>query len=50
MLDELNPAQREVVELRRHCVAVACPGAGKTKTIATKAAMLLAEPEATVAP
>ena len=48
MLDELNPAQREVVELRRHCVAVACPGAGKTKTIATKAAMLLSEPNATV--
>ncbi len=34
--------------MRRHCVAVACPGAGKTKTIATKAAMLLAEPHATV--
>ncbi|TPQ30490.1 ATP-dependent helicase [Cupriavidus pinatubonensis] len=48
MLRELNPAQREVVELRRHCVAVACPGAGKTKTIATKAAMLLGEPDATV--
>ncbi|QUN31781.1 ATP-dependent helicase (plasmid) [Cupriavidus sp. KK10] len=48
MLAELNPAQREVVELRRHCVAVACPGAGKTKTIATKAAMLLADPKATV--
>jgi len=48
MLDELNQAQREVVELRRHCVAVACPGAGKTKTIATKAAMLLGEPNATV--
>ncbi|MGH8785033.1 MAG: ATP-dependent helicase [Cupriavidus necator] len=48
MLDELNAAQREVVELRRHCVAVACPGAGKTKTIATKAAMLLSEPNATV--
>lgn len=48
MLEELNPAQREVVQLRRHCVAIACPGAGKTKTIATKAAMLLAEPNATV--
>ncbi|MFS8980588.1 ATP-dependent helicase [Cupriavidus necator] len=48
MLDELNPAQREVVELRRHCVAVACPGAGKTKTIASKAATLLAESNATV--
>ncbi len=48
MLDELNPAQREVVELRKHCVAVACPGAGKTKTIATKAAILLADPNVTV--
>jgi len=48
LLAELNPSQREVVELRRHCVAVACPGAGKTKTIATKAAALLAEPDATV--
>src|ERR1700754_1795697 len=48
MLDELNPQQREVVELRRHCVAIACPGAGKTKTIATKAALLLSDPNATV--
>jgi superfamily I DNA/RNA helicase len=48
MLDELNPQQREVVELRRHCVAIACPGAGKTKTIATKAARLLSDPNATV--
>ncbi|MCP3018289.1 ATP-dependent helicase [Cupriavidus basilensis] len=48
LLDQLNPSQREVVEMRRHCVAVACPGAGKTKTIATKAAMLLAEPHVTV--
>ena len=48
LLDQLNPSQREVVEMRRHCVPVACPGAGKTKTIATKAAMLLAEPHVTV--
>lgn len=48
MLDELNAPQREVVELRQHCVAVACPGAGKTKTIATKAAVLLADRTATV--
>ncbi|SAK98507.1 UvrD/REP helicase [Caballeronia temeraria] len=41
MLDELNPQQREVAQLRQHCVAIACPGAGKTKTIATKAALLL---------
>jgi superfamily I DNA/RNA helicase len=41
VLDELNPQQREVAQLRQHCVAIACPGAGKTKTIATKAALLL---------
>lgn len=41
MLDELNLQQREVAQLRQHCVAIACPGAGKTKTIATKAALLL---------
>ncbi|KND56829.1 Plasmid conjugative transfer DNA helicase TrhI [Candidatus Burkholderia verschuerenii] len=43
MLDDLNPQQREVAQLRQHCVAIACPGAGKTKTIATKAALLLQE-------
>jgi superfamily I DNA/RNA helicase len=43
MLDTLNPQQREVVETRTPCQAVACPGAGKTKTIATKAAVLLGE-------
>jgi superfamily I DNA/RNA helicase len=48
MLDELNPQQREVAQLRRHCVAIACPGAGKTKTIAAKAALLLADPSALV--
>ncbi|TCK33363.1 superfamily I DNA/RNA helicase [Paraburkholderia sp. BL8N3] len=48
MLDGLNPQQREVVELRRHCVAIACPGAGKTKTIAAKAALLLSDPAAVV--
>lgn len=48
MLDGLNPQQREVAELRQHCVAIACPGAGKTKTIAAKAALLLADPAAIV--
>ncbi|MGU7775685.1 ATP-dependent helicase [Burkholderia sp. MR1-5-21] len=48
MLDELNPQQREVALLRRHCLAIACPGAGKTKTIAAKAARLLADPAAVV--
>lgn len=44
MLDGLNPQQLEVAQARRHCLAVACPGAGKTKTIASKAASLLSEP------
>ncbi|WP_176060263.1 ATP-dependent helicase [Paraburkholderia sp. BCC1876] len=44
MLDELNPQQREVALTRRPCVAIACPGAGKTKTIAAKAALLLRDP------
>jgi len=48
MLDGLNPQQREVAELRHHCVAIACPGAGKTKTIAAKAALLLSDPTAIV--
>lgn len=48
LLEELNPSQREVALLRRHCVAVAVPGAGKTKTIATKAALLLANENARV--
>ncbi|SEK12714.1 UvrD/REP helicase N-terminal domain-containing protein [Paraburkholderia diazotrophica] len=48
MLDELNPQQREVAQLRQNCVAIACPGAGKTKTIATKAALLLQDSAAVV--
>ncbi|MFC0402967.1 ATP-dependent helicase [Paraburkholderia rhizosphaerae] len=48
MLDGLNPQQREVVESRRPCLAIACPGAGKTKTIAAKAAWLLSQPKAIV--
>ena len=44
LLDQLNPAQREVAEIQRHCLAVAVPGSGKTKTIATRAALLLADP------
>jgi superfamily I DNA/RNA helicase len=48
MLEGLNPQQREVAELRQHCVAIACPGAGKTKTIAAKAALLLSNPSAIV--
>ncbi|WP_061958724.1 ATP-dependent helicase [Cupriavidus pauculus] len=43
-LEKLNPSQREVVDCRGHCVAVAVPGAGKTATIAAKAALLLTDP------
>lgn len=39
----LNPEQREVALYRGHCLAVACPGSGKTKTLATKAALQLNE-------
>ncbi|GJG97771.1 ATP-dependent helicase [Cupriavidus pauculus] len=48
LIESLNSAQREVVALRTHCLAVAVPGAGKTATIAAKAASLLLESEATV--
>ncbi|MDQ7980306.1 ATP-dependent helicase [Paraburkholderia sp. SARCC-3016] len=48
MLEGLNPQQREVVESRRPCLAIACPGAGKTKTIAVKAAWLLSRPDSIV--
>jgi superfamily I DNA/RNA helicase len=48
MLEKLNPQQREVVETRSPCLAIACPGAGKTGTIATKAAVLLADPNVMV--
>ncbi|MEW6343104.1 MAG: ATP-dependent helicase [Pseudomonadota bacterium] len=48
MLEKLNPQQREVVETRSPCLAIACPGAGKTGTIATKAAVLLADPKVMV--
>ncbi len=41
LLGELNPEQREVAECPSHCLAVAAPGSGKTKTLATKAALLL---------
>lgn len=48
VLEGLNASQREVVDLRHHCVAVAVPGAGKTATIAAKAAVLLADPKVRV--
>jgi DNA helicase-2/ATP-dependent DNA helicase PcrA len=41
LLAELNPEQRQVALHSGHTLAIACPGAGKTKTMATKASMLL---------
>ncbi|SDD56846.1 Superfamily I DNA or RNA helicase [Cupriavidus sp. YR651] len=48
VLEGLNPSQREVVDCRTNCAAIAVPGAGKTATIAAKAAVLLADPNVTV--
>lgn len=48
VLGKLNPSQREVVDCSMHCAAVAVPGAGKTATIAAKAAVLLGDPNVTV--
>ena len=45
LIDSLNPEQRRVALHRGHCLAIACPGAGKTKTLAVKAANLLDEGE-----
>ena len=41
--NELNSEQREAVEARTPILVVAGPGSGKTKMLATKAAMLLSE-------
>lgn len=45
ILSELNPQQREVALHVGHCLSIACPGSGKTKMLATKAAQLLNEGE-----
>lgn len=44
-LEKLNPEQRAVVVARGHCLAIACPGSGKTSTAATKAAYRLDQGE-----
>lgn len=44
-LDGLNPGQRAVALSRRHTLAIACPGSGKTKTLAAKAAYFLSQGE-----
>lgn len=44
-LAKLNPEQMDVVRARGHCLAIACPGSGKTSTAASKAACLLGDGE-----
>jgi len=42
-LVDLNPEQLEAAISNRHCLITACPGSGKTKTLAAKAAFLLGQ-------
>lgn len=42
-LSELNPQQNAVALHKGHCLAIAAPGSGKTKTLAVKAAHLLSQ-------
>lgn len=42
-LSELNPQQNAVALHQGHCLAIAAPGSGKTKTLAIKAAYLLSQ-------
>ena len=48
LLADLNPAQREAALCRGHCVVVAIPGSGKTKTLASKTAFALSDSRAKV--
>ena len=50
VLTGLNPAQREAAETtNEHCVVLACPGSGKTKTVESKVAHILhSDPKAFV--
>jgi len=43
LIAQLNPAQREAALADGHSLVVAAPGSGKTKMLATKAAVLLAK-------
>lgn len=45
----LNPEQHEVAVCKGHCLAIAAPGSGKTKTLAVKAALILSQGETVVA-
>jgi superfamily I DNA/RNA helicase len=42
-IDSLNSDQREVALCMGHCLTIAAPGSGKTKTLAVKAAYLLSK-------
>ena len=48
-LADLNPEQREAALCRDHCMVIALPGAGKTKTLAAKAAFVLSDGQSRVA-
>lgn len=43
LLHGLNPEQLQAAQCLEHCLVVACPGSGKTKTLAAKAAFLLSQ-------
>lgn len=49
LLEGLNPDQRETALHQGHCLALATAGSGKSKTMATKAAIRLREGESVVA-
>lgn len=42
-INSLNPEQKEVALCMGHCLTIAAPGSGKTKTLAVKAAYLLSK-------
>lgn len=49
LLEGLTPDQRAAAICLDHCLVVAGPGTGKTKTMAAKAAFLLSDPNVSVA-
>ena len=48
-LSDLNPQQRDAALCRDHCMVIALPGAGKTKTLAAKAAFVLSDGRSRIA-